>query len=76
MSILLGQFVPERTVWGWDNIRHPDTRAMHIMPLSDVAAHAFDEDCRCAPLVDEYGVTIHNAFDGRERYERGSARMH
>lgn len=76
MSILFGRFVPDRPVWGWDRIGHPVTHVSHIMPLLDVGAHAFDEDCRCRPIVDEYGVTVHNAFDGREAYEQGRRHAH
>jgi hypothetical protein len=49
----------------------------HTIPLNDLRVHSADYDkCWCKPRLDEDGNLIHNAADGRERYEQGRARKH
>lgn len=63
---------------------HPETacwvvinfgRFYHVVPKSEVNDH-HPQDCRCQPLPDDdyETVIIHNAFDGREKFERGERR--
>ena len=46
---------------------------VHVVPVADMRVHEteFALDCWCGPQVNEQGVIIHNAMDGREAYERG-----
>ena len=49
----------------------------HIVPLDDLDGHVTrDETCRCQPELNENGHVVHNAFDGREAYERGERKLH
>ena len=66
------------TAWGWFWFQHPapDSAEMHLMPLLDTDAHAFDMECRCCPVETMPGYFTHNSFDGRERYEYGDAKRH
>ncbi|WEF34870.1 hypothetical protein [Pseudoduganella chitinolytica] len=50
--------------------------AVHVMPLGDMHEHETSCDCWCGPQEDEYGVVVHNSFDGREDYEVGSRKVH
>jgi hypothetical protein len=43
-----------------------------VIPLDDLKEHVYGETCPCKP-VDEEGAWIHNAFDGREKYETGGS---
>jgi hypothetical protein len=44
-----------------------------VIPLQDLKPHNSGEHCGCRPEWDE-GILIHNAFDGREAFERGERR--
>lgn len=45
--------------------------AAQVWPMRDLRQHITDGgQCWCAPVTED-GVVIHNAMDGRERYERG-----
>ena len=45
---------------------------VHITPVNDIREHITSPACRCKPSEDPMNerVFIHNAFDGREFYER------
>lgn len=43
---------------------------VHIIPINDYREHVESMDCWCRPSHDD-GVVIHNAMDGRERFETG-----
>jgi hypothetical protein len=44
----------------------------HVYPVSDLRKHETEgEDCWCQPIIDEYGVVVHNSMDQREKYETG-----
>lgn len=60
--------------WSWLGITIDDGTT-HIVPLLDVRVHAIHGPCWCSP-VDTGSEIAHNSADGRERYERGQARMH
>ncbi len=52
---------------------------VHIVPLDDLRDHDENIDCWCCPRVEEEGaglMVIHNAMDGREKYETGEQRLH
>lgn len=43
----------------------------HVWPLDDLKPHVVDGGkCWCEPR-DVDGIIVHNALDGRERYENG-----
>lgn len=63
-------------LWGWVVFAHPEDHRLHVLPGLDIAAHYLEPACACGPALDEDGFLVHNAFDGRERYEQGRARMH
>jgi len=42
----------------------------HVLPIADTREHAIDIDCRCDPRC-EHGMVVHNADDGREKFESG-----
>ena len=44
--------------------------ALHIMPIGDLRDHSDDKKCWCNPVYDD-GLYIHNAMDGREKFETG-----
>ena len=49
---------------------------LHIIPLNDMQEHITrDETCPCKPELSEAGNIVHNAFDGREVYERGEKKL-
>lgn len=52
--------------------------AVHVVPLDDLRHHEPTMGCWCCPVEDEGsdGVFVHNALDGRERYESGELRLH
>jgi hypothetical protein len=44
-----------------------DLELSHVYPINDLEQHKLEgSDCKCNPVVDEYGVVVHNSFDGRE----------
>lgn len=71
---------PQQLLWGWFHIPHPDPEMMeiHLMPASDVGAHAFDIGCPCGAREDPHGPGFFNhfAFDGREAYDSGQRKRH
>lgn len=46
---------------------------VHVVPLGDLRDHEPSPQCWCSPRNgdDEPSVWVHNALDGRERYENG-----
>lgn len=45
---------------------------IHIMPIDDIFEHEETENCVCDPGIEDrngYRIVIHNAFDGREKWE-------
>jgi hypothetical protein len=68
--------VPGKTPWGWGMCRHPRTAELHAIPYWDLHSHYLDDQCWCAPVLDEEGFSRHNAADRRELYEQGVARPH
>ncbi|EGY53137.1 hypothetical protein [Neisseria shayeganii] len=44
---------------------------VHVIPLNDYREHDQSRDCWCCPTVNDDGLVIHHAMDGRERYESG-----
>lgn len=51
-------------------LEHLGRRPRHVIPLADSSTHTPSCDCLCAPLETESGLWVHNAHDGREKYER------
>lgn len=45
----------------------------HVTPLNDLREHEWDFCCWCTPQcdADEPSVIVHNAADGREKFETG-----
>lgn len=60
------------TVVGTDNQFKTPMRTVHVYPLDDLISHLWSKHCPCGPRRDqqEPSMMIHNALDGRERYER------
>ena len=53
----------------------------HIVPGDDDLEHVHEDrgNCWCRPEIEEDGIgwlVIHNAADGRERYEQGIRKPH
>lgn len=44
--------------------------SVHVIPLEDSAPHGISDDCPCKPWKESTSVTVHHAFDGREKWER------
>lgn len=42
----------------------------HVLPMNDTMMHHALHDCMCHPIELEPGLWVHNARDGREKYER------
>lgn len=42
----------------------------HVYPLNDLREHIIEGECWCGAYDDD-GVIIHNALDGREKFETG-----
>lgn len=42
----------------------------HVMPINDACPHLAVQDCTCQPTETEPALWVHNAHDGREKYER------
>lgn len=42
----------------------------HVIPLNDLLDHGAYIGCGCNPIELEPGLWVHNARDGREKYER------
>jgi len=53
-------------------IDHGAGELTQIWPLGDLRQHIVDgSGCWCHPTIDDDGLVVHNALDGREAYERG-----
>ena len=51
------------------------TDGSHVWPLGDLRPHQIDNpDCACGTFFVDH-ILVHNAFDGREQYERGERKM-
>lgn len=53
----------------------------HVSPVGDLREHIQNKemDCWCNPTIAEEGnsfIVVHNALDGREKYETGELRKH
>ena len=46
---------------------------VHVVPVADLRPHEteFALDCWCEPEVNDHGIIIHHAADGREGYQSG-----
>ena len=55
---------------GWQVIYGEDTY-IHVVPRKDSKPHTCARTCVCGPWLDQVGlrVYVHNAADGRERFE-------
>jgi hypothetical protein len=53
--------------WGWVAHSNPP----EVTPIKDTSAHLSGEKCWCHPFYDG-DVLVHNAEDGREKYEKDS----
>jgi hypothetical protein len=63
--------------YGWDCVvvHDPETIHAHILPIGDTGSHVCAEDCPCCPQMDHEGVWQHRAYDGREAYDTGKAKV-
>lgn len=61
--------------WGWA-VNTPPGMNVQLVPTWDWRPHYASQECPCRPVLDEDGLLVHNAFDGRERYEQGDALPH
>lgn len=55
--------IPVKTAYGYD-----------VYPLNDLKPHNDGPNCWCKPSVEDCAngdLVIHNALDGREKYETG-----
>lgn len=41
----------------------------HVIPINDLRIHHQSKECWCHPVIDEGGIVVHNAADGRELLE-------
>ena len=59
------------------NVTPMDEKRLHVYPLNDYRDHVIDPtvDCWCHPTMTEDGIVVHNAIDGREKFERGEVRV-
>ena len=48
----------------------------HVVPLGDLKEHDESPNCACGPFESDDGVWVHNAYDGREKYETGERKPH
>lgn len=48
-----------------------DEHGTRVWPLDDLREHTMDERCWCKPFLVDGTIVVHNAMDGRERFERG-----
>lgn len=39
---------------------------IHVIPVNDSWYHYEDMSCPCNPTQQNFGVIVHNAFDGRD----------
>lgn len=63
--------------FGWIAAPSPYKQFFDILPLQDTREHILvTGKCWCRPGLDEDGDFVHNAADGRERYEQQRARPH
>lgn len=59
------------------NVTPADEQRMHVYPLHDYREHVIDPkvDCWCRPTLTEDGIVVHNAMDGREKFETGEVKL-
>lgn len=55
---------------GWAIVFALNDDTPHVIPVDELEQHD-PENCRCCPHEEEYGVMIHQSFDGREKFESG-----
>jgi hypothetical protein len=67
----LGKYVPEHFL-RWRSLESNEVPpTFHRVPMNDDRRHNCRSHCFCKPELNQNGVWIHNAFDGREDYEEG-----
>lgn len=66
----------ETPPWGWMEFVSPGSGQRNICPTYDIGPHCLDEVCHCGAEMDEDGLLVHNALDGREDYEQGRRARH
>jgi hypothetical protein len=64
---------PSEAPWGWQSCPAGDDGA-EILPLWDLDHHELGGDCPCGGRYDGEMI-VHNAFDGREPFERGERKV-
>jgi hypothetical protein len=47
---------------------------IHVIPTNDLREHIESKRCWCRPTIDG-GVVVHNAADGREKFETGERKV-
>jgi hypothetical protein len=58
------------------NVVTPKNNSMvHVIPINDIDYHEQNEFCHCNPTINEDGVCVHNAFDGREVFEQAKEQI-
>jgi hypothetical protein len=50
---------------------------IHVIPMRDLRDHLQGSDCWCnpKPSPNESRIVVHNALDGREKYETGERQL-
>ena len=55
-----------------------DFQTIHVYPLNDWQEHVLSERCNCNPITKSQPngkIVVHNAFDGREEFEKEIERL-
>lgn len=57
--------------WRWRDYHlvTDEDYAAHVVPLGDSRPHMLAETCPCRPQMNDAGVWLHRAWDGREAKE-------
>lgn len=60
----------------WYDFYHVDDEVFetHVLPVGDTGSHIASPDCKCCPQMDENGVWLHWAYDGRDDFDQGKRR--
>ena len=53
-----------------------DIENLHVVPHYDLAEHDTDKNCWCKPVMDDWGIYIHNSLDEREKDEYTNNSIH
>jgi hypothetical protein len=64
-----------RGLLGWEVVA--DGQEKHILPLNDSGEHVMQMKCRCHPFrhADDSSIVVHDAFDGRLKFETGERKV-